>query len=277
MQFATYAVLFGAGASFGAGDISPHPPLLGSQLYDCLIEAYPSTWGTLVQPDEDAALRDPEIPLEKGMGLIWERNDTRAQLLITDLAVYFTRFEPAGGTDCYACLLRTLGLRNVLSRTSFASLNYDCIFELAAGEQGLSVNYEGTRRARRELPLVKPHGSCNFVMQGLSTNIEMTNVRVSGARAYFESPIEPPSKGDCRAVCSRPFDAPRAQSLRTRQAIADGAHRARAAARSMVRRCSGRRRGDRRRCPSRPGRLTRLGSDCTWSVRSLVHRPASRA
>jgi hypothetical protein len=214
VRFATYAVLFGAGASFGAGDISPHSPPLGDKLYDSLIAAYPSSWGALVQPDEDAALRDPDIPFERGMGLIWEHNDTRAQLLITDLALYFTRFEPAGGTDCYTRLLRTLGLRNVLPRRSFASLNYDCVFELAAGRQGLSVNYDGARRGRHELPFVKPHGSCNFVMQGLGKNIQMTNVTMSGiGAAYFEGPIEARNPREIAALYAAGPSMPPAISL----------------------------------------------------------------
>jgi hypothetical protein len=101
----------------------------------------------------------------------------------------------------------------VLTRTSFASLNYDCVFELAAGQQGLSVNYEGTRRARHELPLVKPHGSCNFVMQGLGTNIKMTNVTVSGAGAYFESPIEPRHPREIAALYAAGPSMPPAISL----------------------------------------------------------------
>jgi hypothetical protein len=192
MRFASYAVLFGAGASFGAGDVSPHPPPLGSQLYDTLVQAFPSTWGTLVKPDEEIAFRDPDVPFENGMGLIWTRGEPRAQHLITDLALYFTRFEPAGGMDCYSRLLRALRLRNVLGRTSFASLNYDCIFELAAGRQGLLVNHDGTRRRKREIPLIKPHGSCNFVVQGLGRdrNITMTNVQSGPGVTYYEGPIE---------------------------------------------------------------------------------------
>jgi hypothetical protein len=191
MRFAAYAVMFGAGASFGAGDVSPHAPPLGSQLYDALIDAFPSTWGALIEPDEEAALRHPDVPFEKGMGLIWARNDSRTQLLVTDLGLYFTRFEPTGETDCYARLLQMLRLRNVLARTSFASLNYDCIFELAAARQGLTINYDGARSPRRELPLVKPHGSCNFVMQGLGHNVQMTNVRMAGiGTAYYDGPLE---------------------------------------------------------------------------------------
>lgn len=213
MRNATYGFLFGAGASHGAGAVVPSCPPLGNQLYEALIEAYPQTWGALVQPDEDQAFRDTDLPFEKGMGLVWERREARAQLLITDLALYFTRFEPRGNHDCYSRLLALLQLRGVLGRSTFGSLNYDCLFELAAGNVGLGVNYSGRPGPPGTLSLVKPHGSCNFVMQGLGRNLVMKNVTVAGSQHFFEGPVEPRHPREIAALYAAGPSMPPAISL----------------------------------------------------------------
>ena len=38
-------ILFGAGASYGAGNVLPYPPPLGRDLYDKLSDEFPATWG----------------------------------------------------------------------------------------------------------------------------------------------------------------------------------------------------------------------------------------
>jgi hypothetical protein len=48
-------VLFGAGASYGAGGIVPDSPPLGWDLYDRLCRCYPDSWGAL-PPTLDAPL-----------------------------------------------------------------------------------------------------------------------------------------------------------------------------------------------------------------------------
>lgn len=40
-------VLFGAGASYGAGSVLPSIPPLGSSLYQELSSMFPATWGSL--------------------------------------------------------------------------------------------------------------------------------------------------------------------------------------------------------------------------------------
>ncbi len=209
----SYAFLFGAGASFGAGEISPGPPPLGAQLYDALRREYPETWGKLVRSDEDEAFRDVDTPFEKGMGLVWERRDQRAQVLISDMAIYFTRFEPGGMQDSYSRLLKLLILRNLLGRSTFATLNYDCIFEYAANRLGLGVNYHGRRGTAQTVPVIKPHGSCNFVMRGLGTDIVMEDVVMSGMGAFYEGPIQARPPREIPALYSKGPSMPPAISL----------------------------------------------------------------
>ena len=43
----SFAVLVGAGASYGAGHLKPGPPPLGDELYAWLRKLYPGTWGAV--------------------------------------------------------------------------------------------------------------------------------------------------------------------------------------------------------------------------------------
>ena len=61
--------LFGAGASYGAGDILPEKPPLGNQLYDALSSVYPQSWGSL-PPSVTEKFKEGNF--EDGMGEIYE-------------------------------------------------------------------------------------------------------------------------------------------------------------------------------------------------------------
>jgi hypothetical protein len=46
-------ILFGAGASYGAGHVLPQVPPLGPNLYDALAAQYPDKWGLREPSRED--------------------------------------------------------------------------------------------------------------------------------------------------------------------------------------------------------------------------------
>jgi len=74
-----FAILFGAGASYGCGTTRPHRVPLGKGLYDELRSRYPETWGSQIKPDEDAAFRQ-EPPFESdcsghAVGSLWVGGD----------------------------------------------------------------------------------------------------------------------------------------------------------------------------------------------------------
>jgi hypothetical protein len=182
------AFLFGAGATKGAGGVQPEPPL-GAELYERLQASFPDSWGSLITPDEDEAFQgDP--PFEPGMDMLWRSGDKRVQRLIIDMALYFSDFvPPEAGSDGYTKLLGVLRRTGLLGRSLFATLNYDCTFEIAAGRVGIAVNYPATVGAGAGIPVLKPHGSCNFVIQGTQNFI---NVRMAGMGQYVggDPPIE---------------------------------------------------------------------------------------
>jgi len=155
--------LFGAGASFGAGRVSPYPPPLGCDLYDKLAEAFPRTWGAESRFAARAIdfRRDFEATMERCL----EGNVTSAVSELLDMAKYFAQFEP-GGDDLYSALLRELLARSLIAQTVFGSLNYECVFETAAIRLGARLHYEGVDTALisdTDVRVIKPHGSCNFL------------------------------------------------------------------------------------------------------------------
>jgi hypothetical protein len=97
-----------------------------------------SSWGNL----PTASARAFEDDFETAMFELWNQEPPDRSRLIIDMAIYFSRFLPASdGSDLYGELLRTLVVRKLLRRTAFATLNYECIFDIAAGRLGRPVAY----------------------------------------------------------------------------------------------------------------------------------------
>jgi hypothetical protein len=176
MRQQNIAFLFGAGASKGAGAIDPFPPPLGGCLYDELVEAFHDTWGALEEDERDTFGGDGP-GFEAGMQLLWEKFDARASPAIVDMAIYFSRFRPPlDQSDCYSRLMISLNALGLVENVCAATLNYECLLEVAAARAGLAINYGGEGRPG-VLGLLKPHGSCNFLIGG---GMKFNNVTIVG-------------------------------------------------------------------------------------------------
>jgi hypothetical protein len=145
-------ILMGAGASFGSGDVQPCCPPLGNGpdgLFARLEEAggqassLPTDLRTLFRTD-----------FEKGMAQFYEFADGDIMRFQREVASYLAAFRPGKG-NAYVRLIRTIGPR----RAIYSSLNYDLLFELAAGSLGLNTLY-GTDPVAKGVRLLKLHGSC---------------------------------------------------------------------------------------------------------------------
>lgn len=206
------AVLFGAGASYGAGPVEPANPPLGAGLYEELRRAYPQTWGEQIHSDEHALLiADP--PFEQGMAAIWAKREVRVQELLTDMAFYFTRFRP-GGVTWYARLLQVLWNTGNLGTTVFCSLNYECIFERVVWASGLTIQTfkgpVGPAGAVAAIPLLKPHGSCNYVMPNVQN---FRQIRMSSSGAYYQWPLDVVDPDQLESLYPDPPSMPPALSI----------------------------------------------------------------
>jgi hypothetical protein len=149
-------ILFGAGASYGAGHILPKAPPLGKDLYAELTRYYLPSWGSL--PKEiKASFGDG---FEQGMQVLWDKYSSNIALFMRHMTLYLAQFRPDDSQqDLYSRLLQQLKTKRILLST----LNYECILELAASTLGYKIDYSGGEVASDAMQIMKLHGSCNFL------------------------------------------------------------------------------------------------------------------
>ncbi len=147
--------LFGAGASFGSGPCSPSVPPLGGQLFPAL-----QTAGGAATRVSDELAQLFASDFEAGMDRFWEEHNTRTTELLRDMARYFVQFEPLEG-NLYIELIKILG--GTRKKALMATTNYDLLIEHAIVKSGLLVKYGGLPAPGRYIPVLKIHGSCNFL------------------------------------------------------------------------------------------------------------------
>jgi hypothetical protein len=154
-----FAFLMGAGASKGTGDVAPAAPPVGNRLFHELRSEFPDSWGTVGGSARDEFERN----FEDGMALHWQNNTDMTRRMLTDMGLFFARFKPIK-PGCYGELIQELRGQGLVERTGVATLNYECILELTANGLGLPIRYGGEPTGDALLVL-KPHGSCNWIVE----------------------------------------------------------------------------------------------------------------
>lgn len=147
--------LFGAGASYGSGPCHPYPPPLGTQLFSAL-QALGGVAATVNEELAQLFFRN----FEEGMDAFWLTRNTSTTELLREMARYFVQFEPLPG-NCYLELFSILG--GTRKKAVFATTNYDLLIEHAICQSGLLIAYTGLPVSARNVPVLKIHGSCNFL------------------------------------------------------------------------------------------------------------------
>jgi len=163
-----FVILFGAGASHGAGATAPEQPPLGARLFGELERSYPGSWGRLPASIRSAFAND----FESGMQLVHDALPFAIPTLMREMAVYFVQFRPVGKATLYCRLIRDLTTRGLIGTTLFSSLNYECVLEYSLLEGGHAITYfdEGDSGA---IPVWKLHGSCNMFALGVQASPEV--------------------------------------------------------------------------------------------------------
>jgi hypothetical protein len=155
--------IFGAGASFGS---QACPPPLGKDLFSTICEHFPNG----VTNSLSDSYNESFINFEAGMKRLYaEKSDFDFTQLQKEMALTLLHFRPHENS-LYAELL--LLLRNNLDKVSFASLNYDVLFEEIANTQfNLPINYlEPVYKG--DVEVHKIHGSVNFIPDLPPENIQ---------------------------------------------------------------------------------------------------------
>lgn len=156
----------------------------GANLYDELRTDYPLTWGHI--PAQLADIFNTG-GFEQGMHAAWQSRDERAQGLLIDMGLYFLGFTRLGA-DLYSRLVSRLKARDLISVTTFVSLNYECLFELAALSKGISIAHTVELALPGDLILLKPHGSSNFLIP--RAMIWLNRARLKGLGNYYTGAIQ---------------------------------------------------------------------------------------
>lgn len=179
-------VLFGAGASFGAGWIVPEPPPLGTTLFHELSRLYPGSWGGL-RSDIREQFR---THFELGMGQLVERAPLAVPQLMRELAVYFVQFRAADARCLYSRLIDDLRAAQLLDSVCFSTLNYDCVLDFVLRDKGVALDYFADPSSEG-VPLLKLHGSSNMFAREIAVSQDVlygTGVTFEGGvQAFLDS------------------------------------------------------------------------------------------
>ena len=136
-------ILFGAGASWGAGDVAPQNPPLGPQLFQALVNHSPNIWGDL--PEDVTIQFKPGSNFEPGMRSIWNKfghGGPELPNLLREMGHYFSQFRPKfPGSTAYARLAGKIKKYKLEDQIVLASLNYECLLELETQHAGFCVSY----------------------------------------------------------------------------------------------------------------------------------------
>jgi len=152
-------ILFGAGASYGAGGIVKPPPL-GSNLFEELTNEFPDSWGFI--PEEYAMLFSDDF--EEGMGSYYDYTKNLAGIL-KDMSIYFSKFKiDDPKNNLYWKFGRHYHTALEQGNITLATINYECLIELGISPLLNNINYWGESDGIR---LMKIHGSCNFIKTGI--------------------------------------------------------------------------------------------------------------
>jgi hypothetical protein len=101
------------------------------------------------------------------MAYVWRTQPRLVSSLQRCLAAFFAQFALGSGST-YQRLITVLRENGSLSRTTFATLNYDCLLEAALALEGRAVDYRADAASTHKTAAVrKLHGSCNFIHVGV--------------------------------------------------------------------------------------------------------------
>lgn len=184
----TTLVLVGAGASKYSGEntVRPDMPPLGKNLFSEL-EDFHDVFRNIAPDIKEALKADFEGGMEELMAAVGHKIEPE---FLYQLGLYFCRFELSANpvlcrSNLYVRLLK--GLRDRNHKVVCASLNYECLFELALLQAGYHAFWYGEPddgNDNNSPPVIKPHGSANWLPHR-AEGFGNANFLFSGAVPYL--------------------------------------------------------------------------------------------
>lgn len=168
-------ILFGAGASFGSGEVEPCPPPLTPGLMASLAAAAPLTWGSLSSELQALFRNDFEL----GMVELGRIRPDLLPPLQRSMAKFFFNFVP-GQDNLYRDLARRIA--STKWSGTLVTLNYERLLQLSLEAEGLQVGYHGQNGAGDCIDICVPHGICHLFcdgVEGVAGEVEFAGAEVA--------------------------------------------------------------------------------------------------
>ena len=186
---------FGAGASHGSADCIPALPPLGTQVFKALRDKRgiaATVTGHLKALFEDC--------FEAGMAEFAATRETDVVEFLRDMAAFFAEYEP-GSKNEYFKLVRQIQRKEI--SPTFVTLNYELLLEYAIQRSGIGVQYGGAPSRPNCWPVLKIHGSCNFLPD--TSESLLRDIRLTGfPNEMFHFPAKiAGSKAEILEFCRR--------------------------------------------------------------------------
>ncbi|HAT3644836.1 TPA: hypothetical protein I8542_003112 [Raoultella ornithinolytica] len=156
--------LFGAGASYGSGPCTPTTPPLGKDLIIRMREKG-GIAATIEGDLLDLFIADPEL----GMSKFFEDRNGETTELLKQMCGYLAQFRIDNG-NYYTKLFSILKKRKHIC---IATTNYDLLIEQAICSLGYLVQYFSDERHHNNIPVLKIHGSINFIPDANIRNMQI--------------------------------------------------------------------------------------------------------
>jgi len=139
--------------------------------------------GVAATVDEDLSALF-RVNFEDGMAAFRVQRDVDTTAFIREMAQFLVTFRPGPG-NFYTTLFRRLGNR-LGSSVVIATTNYDLLIELALAAAGRRIKYAIGGEPGPGVPLLKIHGSANFV---LDTGVKMIGVKFANNAVNVDAPV----------------------------------------------------------------------------------------
>ncbi|WP_413614737.1 SIR2 family protein [Halomonas cupida] len=167
-------LLFGAGASYDSEPNKDLTPPLGAYLFNELEKL----GGAFSNLPADQKKHFESGDFESGMASIKNSNFS-INPLQNELAIYLSGFLPSD-QSAYTYILKNLP--NPM-KTTVCTLNYDLLIEESLIECKIPFDYRPRKKA---VPLLKIHGSSNFLPMLKETGLNISNVTMENCAAFVE-------------------------------------------------------------------------------------------
>lgn len=175
----TTVLFFGSGASRGSLDCTPEAPPVGPALFTELRKR----GGVFATISEDMAAAFNRR-FEEGMARFIEERPMDRPAFLREMALYFLQFRP-GPRNLYREVIRRAKASR--RRTVYSTINYDILIELSAESLGFGWSIVVPREHPMAIPVLKLHGSCNFMpdLKGLI----LRGTKVGSSTSVYEGDI----------------------------------------------------------------------------------------